>query len=109
MEGAELEGVYLRARALCCEAWAMGPWEVERAAGEGLIALEDVVEVVLLRCADPVSGAGVLPWLFREREARRRAKNRELRELAMRARNATTEEERLRIAEAMGRVNARKV
>lgn len=99
--GASVEAIYVRLRAILCSEWGCTPAEIEDLAEGGRIALEDVVEAVLLRARMPFGG-DVFEFVFREKAAARKAKLDRLKGLVAQVRATTDEGKR---AELMARID----
>lgn len=108
MGGSALAARYwVRLRCLCCEAWGLSPPAFDTLAAEGKLALEDAIELALMRAALGPDGAGMVAWIFRERESDRRARLSRAQMLMMRARAEKNPERKAALAAQLDEINRR--
>ena len=96
-----------RATVACARAWGIPPGEVARRADAGEVSGADVFEALLLEMADPLRGAGIHRWLFREREAEREAMVERAQHLVDSIQATTDEVQRKALIEELGRIGKR--
>lgn len=98
------DALYVRVRALCCAAWGVPPWEFDRAADDGRVAAEDVIEAALLRASGPLAG-DVLGYLFREKAAAKRRRLEAMKALVAEFRATTDPARRDELGRLMTKLN----
>jgi hypothetical protein len=97
--------LYHRLKALCCQTWGISPRQFEEDAAADAIALEDVIEVLALRCSEPILGANVERLIFREEWRRKEGRLEEVQRLVMLRRITTDPEKAAEIDAELARLS----
>lgn len=84
--------IYQRVKSICCSAWHISPVEYDRLCNNNELALEDVMEALLLYSSQ--SGIDVKTFLFREDVAVKKKKAQRIREILHLLPRITDEEKR---------------
>lgn len=84
----------------------MPPGDFERAAAAHEVAVEDVVELFLYRASDPLSGARMFPWLFREANRGRQERLARAKWLMLRVRAEQDPEKREALRAELRKINS---
>ena len=97
------ETLYIRLRAVCCSEWGLSPGAFEQEVSAERVAVEDVLEALVLRGYS--SMGDLMTYVFREKAIERRSKMEKVKALVVQLQGTQDPEKRAKLAAMINELN----